>query len=146
MFKRDLECSALHLGSMLFCFVLFPCCASVFVVVCQPSPQGVSFKSAQEERNWRSTTEVQMSMPWLGLQTKWISHGRYLLYIPKEDMCRVKDIRTLKTEHQQLRHTCLQHTHAHIIYSTVCGMHFKAVFYVRIVNDHIVWFWTTEHP
>ena len=27
--------------------------------------QGISFKSATEERNWRSTTEVQMSMPLL---------------------------------------------------------------------------------
>ena len=28
--------------------------------------KGTSFKSAMEERNWRSTTEVQMSMPHLG--------------------------------------------------------------------------------
>ena len=32
--------------------------------------KGVSFKSATEERNWRSTTEVQMSMPPLGV-SRW---------------------------------------------------------------------------
>ena len=31
--------------------------------------QGISFKSATEERNWRSTTEVQMSMPQLGMDS-----------------------------------------------------------------------------
>lgn len=64
----------------------------LFVLRC---PQGVSFKSPAEERNWRGTTEVQMSMPSLG--GKWQMEKN----VQKSKKCQIVWLRNASAKENQ---------------------------------------------